>query len=193
MTSKQYKSQKDTASKSLRITDDIKRQYEVKYGNTDIVWGDYWRDEDQRSNDREAGFISELVIADMFERLLSDDQVSHNGQPGEADIVLFGSLKVEVKARQSDTEYRNLVINDDHEQSKQSDIIVHTVVHRDIFSTEPLSVEVLGWIKTQDALDVGVPCSFYNNNNSQEGSKIEIHPHHLEDIDDITQIIQLFS
>lgn len=127
----------------------------------------------------------------MFKRLISEDQVSHSGDSGEADMVLFDNLSVGVKARQSDTPYRNLVVNGDHKQSKQSDIIVYAVVHRDVFSSEPLSVEVLGWIKTQDALEVGVPCSFYNN--SQEGSKIEVHPHHLEDIEGITKILKLFN
>ncbi|MXR50197.1 hypothetical protein GRX03_01045 [Halovenus sp. WSH3] len=179
--------QVDTATTSLRITDSIRRDYEVKFGNTDIKWGDYYRSEDERNSHRRDGFLAEATLVDMFEKMIGEENVNWLGNEGEVDIRLFGSVGVEVKSRQDSTEYRSMILHSDLDNS-DADMFINTVVHHDHFSDEPISVEVIGWMKKEEAYDKAEEVQFFGD----DSVKYEVYAKDMNDIDEITNVLNLF-
>lgn len=66
MSRKQYDMQ-DTETSSLRITDEIQQEYDIKYSNEDIQWGDYWQDKTTRNTHQGSGFLAEAVLVDILQ------------------------------------------------------------------------------------------------------------------------------
>lgn len=213
-------SQKDTHTYTTQITDAVYDRYEEKYGDTTLYWDDNERDDTERSDDAEKGFLAEAVLVDILETELGAEYVSWDGQSGEVDIVLSDpdsseTLNVEIKCRRSRTQ-RNGIIDTGKLDHSDVDLYIFSVMHRDdLHDRAPVSLEILGYIGKDDAMTQAIPMNkngtaaaanivhaenggmMYDKSISQNGGsqseKYEVHPRHFSSFDQFLNTVRMYD
>lgn len=195
MSNKQCDSKPDTQVATTRhsvdITDQIYKRYWERHAGTEIFNDDTWRNQDTRKSDAEKGFLAEATLLTILEERVGEEHVDWQGNKGEADIQLFNEINLEVKCRDTKTQ-RNLIIDEAKLDHSEVDLYIHTILHRDMLSEKPVSLEILGQVSREEAVDkrTEIEDGMYGLNREE---KYEVHPRHLGNFAMLVKTLEMYA
>lgn len=152
-----------------------------------IQWDDTGRPQDEAVGDAEKGFMAEAALARLFDQAGVDYE--WRGGEGEDDFVVNGKT-IDVKARSSKCEYRNLIKDYCMSNSDSVDFYFLTNVHYHPVKKDKITaVEFVGYIKNEEFEKISKEVKLYAHN---ESKKAEVQPCDLKPITNYLDIAQMF-